>query len=89
MTDVRRITYAWALLSAITVGTWWLGHVSDAPSDSTRTVVTIAALTIASVKVQLIVRHFMEVRSAPPWLRAATTIWLATLVGIIIAIYLW
>ena len=89
MTDVRRITYVWALLCAITIGTWWLGHASDAPSESTRTIVAIAALSIAAVKVQLIIRNFMEVRSAPTWLRISTTMWLVVLVALIVLIYLW
>lgn len=89
MTEVKRITYVWALLSAITIGTWWLGHASDAPDESTRTIVTLAALAIAAVKVQLIVGHFMEVRRAPVWLRAATTGWLAALMALILVIYLW
>ena len=31
----------------------------------------------------------MEVRTAPAWLRVATTTWLAVLVGLIVVIYLW
>ena len=88
-TPAYRLTYVWAVLSAITVGTWWLGHTSARPDMSSRTVVMIAALAIAAVKVQLIVRYFMEVRTAPSWLRVSTTIWLVLLVGLIAAIYLW
>lgn len=86
---MTRLTYVWALLSAITIGTWSLGHVSTSPGITGRAVVTVAALIIAAVKVQLIIWNFMEVRDAPLWLRNSTTIWLVVLIGLILGIYLW
>jgi hypothetical protein len=79
----------WALLSAITIGTWLLGHVSTSPGMTGGAVVTVAALIIAAVKVQLIIWNFMEVRDAPIWLRSSTTIWLVVLIALIVSIYLW
>lgn len=88
MTNIRRLNYVWALLTAITIGTWWLGH---APTTelvpSTRAVITIAALAIAAVKVQIIIWHFMEVRTSPRWLRISTVAWLAALLAILLIIY--
>jgi hypothetical protein len=89
MSDVRRLTYVWVLLSAITIGTWWLGHAPTESALSTRAVITIAALTIAAVKVQIIIWHFMEVRTGPIWLRISTAAWLLALLAILLVIYLW
>lgn len=89
MTDVRRLTYAWVLLSAITIGTWWVGHASHTPETNAHAYVTVAAMGLAAVKVQLIVRHFMEVRNAPMWLRISTTTWLVVVVGVILTVYFW
>jgi caa(3)-type oxidase subunit IV len=89
VTDVRRITWVWIALSAITIGTWWLGHASNDPSSATRAAVTIAALAIAGVKVHLVIENFMEVRTAPRWLRVATLAWLVVLLGLIVLVYLW
>jgi hypothetical protein len=37
----------------------------------------------------LIIRHFMEVRTAPRWLRLSTDGWLVALWGAVLVIYLW
>jgi hypothetical protein len=37
----------------------------------------------------MIIRYFMEVRSAPRWLRRSTDLWLAVLWTSILVIYLW
>ena len=36
-----------------------------------------------------IIRHFMEVRSGPRWLRVFADVWIVTLWGTIVGIYLW
>lgn len=89
MSEVRRLNYVWALLTAITIGTWWLGHAPAEPALSTRAVIAIAALAIAAVKVQIIVWHFMEVRTGPIWLRLSTAVWLGALLAILLVVYLW
>ena len=50
---------------------------------------TIAVLAMAFIKARLIIGYFMEVRTAPSWLRAATDAWLVVLWGAVLAIYLW
>ena len=85
-TVTSRITWAWALLSALTVVSWVLaGTRRFSPS----TAVTIAVLAIAAVKTRTVIRQFMEVRVAPRWLRRATDAWLAVLMAAIIGLYLW
>lgn len=84
-----RLTYVWLVLSAITVAAWWLG-----PAHTHRAVVasvgiTVAVLVMAVIKARLIIQHFMEVRTAPRWLRLFTDIWLIALWGAVLGIYLW
>ncbi len=51
--------------------------------------ITAVVLTLALVKSRLIIRYFMEVRTAPPrWLRSATDAWLVVLFGAAFVIYL-
>jgi hypothetical protein len=44
---------------------------------------------MALIKARFIIRYFMEVRTAPSWLRMATDAWLVVLWGAVLAIYLW
>ena len=85
-TVTSRITWTWALLSALTMVSWALAATRRfTPS----TAVTIVVLAIAAVKTRTVIRQFMEVRVAPRWLRRATDAWLAVLMAAIIGPYLW
>jgi hypothetical protein len=46
-------------------------------------------LAMAFIKARLIIRYFMEVRTAPAWLKLATDAWLVVLWGAVLASYLW
>jgi hypothetical protein len=89
MTDARRITYVWLVLSAVTVVTWLLGHAEQRYGRTATTAVAMVVLAIAMGKAYLIIRHFMEVRSGPRWLRVFIDVWIVTLWGTIVGIYLW
>ena len=89
MTDARRITYVWLVLSAVTVVTWLLGHAEQRYGRTATAAVAMVVLTIAMGKAYLIIRHFMEVRSGPRWLRVFIDVWIVTLWGTIVGIYLW
>ena len=85
-TVTSRITWTWALLSALTMVSWALAATRRfTPS----TAVTIVVLAIAAVKTRTVIRQFMEVRVAPRWLRRATDAWLAVLMAAIIGLDLW
>ncbi|MGV0745907.1 cytochrome C oxidase subunit IV family protein [Mycolicibacterium sp. XJ870] len=89
-TEQRRITYVWLFLSVITVLSWWTSHLStDSGELSPSVPITVAVLALAAVKCRLVIGHFMEVRTAPAWLRIATDVWLAVLWGAVLVIYLW
>jgi hypothetical protein len=85
----RTTTYVWVILSAITVLSWWLGHPRTGHAFDPSLPITIAVLAIGLIKARLIIRYFMEVRTAPLWLRISTDVWLVVLWGAILAIYLW
>ncbi|HEX7823792.1 MAG TPA: cytochrome C oxidase subunit IV family protein [Mycobacterium sp.] len=89
MTAAARTTAVWAGLSAITVVSWFLAPAHHAEPVTASTAITIAVLTLALIKTRLIIGEFMEVRTAPVWLKLATDGWLVVLFGAIMAIYLW
>lgn len=88
-TDTRAITIAWLALSAITVISWWLapGHSGGHAGPSIP--LTVAAILLGFVKCRVIIRYFMEVRTAPRWLRLSTDGWLVALWTAVLVIYLW
>jgi hypothetical protein len=45
-------------------------------------------LGIAGAKTRFVIRQFMDVRTAPHWLRRATDGWLVVLIAAIIGLYL-
>ena len=86
----RTVTYVWMILSAITVMSWWLapGHARGAPAVPS-VPITAAVVVLAFIKGRLIIQYFMEVRTAPRWLKLATDAWLTVLWVAILAIYLY
>ncbi|KWX24383.1 prokaryotic cytochrome C oxidase subunit IV family protein [Mycolicibacterium wolinskyi] len=85
MNVIRRITVVWATLCVVTVVSWWLGHGAAVASVP----ITVSVVALAAIKCRLIIREFMEVRTAPAWLRFGTDAWLAALSATVLAIYLW
>jgi hypothetical protein len=89
-TRSRRTTLVWLALCAITVSTWWLapGHRGGGAAVASLPI-TVAVLLLGFIKGRLIIRTFMEVRTAPRWLQLSTDAWLVVLWGSILAIYLY
>jgi len=83
------ITYAWIILSAITILSWWLapGHTRGAAAVAS-VPITVAVLFLGLIKGRMIIQYFMEVRTAPRWLKLFTDAWLTVLWAGILAIYL-
>lgn len=81
----RRITVVWAVLCLVTVVSWWLGHGAAVASVA----ITVSVVALTMIKCRLIIREFMEVRTAPAWLRFGTDAWLAALSAAVLVIYLW
>jgi hypothetical protein len=88
-TKARAITYVWIILSALTVVSWFLGPARVAGEPGASVPITVAVLAMALIKARFIIQYFMEVRTAPVWLRLSTDAWLVVLWGAVLAIYLW
>jgi len=50
--------------------------------------ITVVVVALAFIKGRMIIRYFMEVRTAPRWLKATTDVWLSVLWLGILGIYL-
>jgi hypothetical protein len=66
----RTTTYAWIILSAITILSWWpaAGHTRGAAAVASAPI-TVALILLGFIKGRMIIRYFMEVRTAPRWLK--------------------
>jgi hypothetical protein len=69
----RTTTYAWIILSAITILSWWpaAGHTRGAAAVASAPI-TVALILLGFIKGRMIIRYFMEVRTAPRWLKLFT-----------------
>jgi len=85
----NRLTVVWIVLAGLTLASWALAPGRAQGSVVASVSITVVVLAMALIKSRLIIREFMEVRTAPGWLRAATDAWLVVMFGGILAIYLW
>ena len=76
----KRLLFVWVILAALTLAYLWIDHSVDGSLKSSA-VVTSSVIVIALVKVRIIFREFMEVRSAPVLLCRLTDAWVV-LIGI-------
>jgi hypothetical protein len=85
----RTTTYAWIILSAITILSWWpaAGHTRGAAAVASAPI-TVALILLGFIKGRMIIRYFMEARTAPRWLKLFTDAWLTAVWAGILAIYL-
>ena len=82
----NRLTHVWAFLTAITVASWWIGQ-SRGTGFQLDAAVTLTVLLMASVKAQLVIQYFMEVRSAPRWLKQTACGWNIGLLLLLLGVY--
>jgi hypothetical protein len=83
----RRLLTVWLALSAITGLSWWIGSRHGHDALSLNAAITFSVISIAVVKVRIIMREFMEVRQAPSLLRHLTDIWLLITAVALLGIY--
>jgi cytochrome c oxidase subunit 4 len=74
----RLLVGVWAALVIVTAASWWMGRGTEAPYQ-VDWLITLGVLAVAAVKVWLVIQYFMEVRSAPAWLKRTCNAWLALL----------
>jgi hypothetical protein len=89
-TAARTTTYALFVLSAITIASWWLapGHTRGVAAVAS-VPITVVVVLLGFIKGRMIIRYFMEVRTAPRWLKLFTDVWLVVLWAGVLAIYLY
>jgi cytochrome c oxidase subunit IV len=76
----------WAVLVGVTLVSWLTARDGGAAHVVNATV-TVVVLAIAAVKTQLVISYFMEVRSAPRWLRVRMSSWLVALFALLMGCY--
>ena len=84
-----RLFLVWLVLVAISLAYLWIDHTAThggLPSASTA--VTVAAICLALIKVRIIMREFMAVRLAPPFLRRLTDFWVVLMATALLGVYL-
>jgi hypothetical protein len=72
----KRLIVVLLALSAITITQLGVGSLDGRDALRPNAVITASAITIALLKVRIIVREFMEVRHAPVLLGRLTDLWL-------------
>jgi len=84
----KRLALVWLVLTLMTLAYIWLDHSADDDGAyRASTVVTVAAIVIALVKVRIIFREFMEVRHAPVLLRRLTDAWVVLMAVCLLGSY--
>ena len=84
----RRLLVVWLVLSSITLAYLWMDHSVDRDGVlRPSAVVTASAVVMASIKVRIIFREFMEVRRAPVLLCRLTDIWVLVIAVSLLASY--
>ena len=82
-----RLIVVWALLVAVTLISAQIGGASGAERIGSARAVTVAVLAIAFAKAWAVMFEFMELRGAPAALRIFATVWLATALGVLLAVH--
>ncbi|WP_308015046.1 cytochrome C oxidase subunit IV family protein [Nocardia coffeae] len=87
--DVRNIALVWLVLVAITVLAWCLTPENRGDGSVLDSVLVTVIVALGMIKSRLIIRQFMEVRTAPRWLRIGTDVWVVVLWTALLAINLY
>jgi Prokaryotic Cytochrome C oxidase subunit IV len=74
----NRLLIVWAALTTITLLSWGIGSSHGSGTIRPDAAVALGAIAITLIKVRVIVREFMDVRSAPKKLKTVTDAWLIT-----------
>lgn len=72
----KRLIATWVLLAGVTLLAWWIGAHHGTGPIHPDPAVAVSAIAITLIKVRVIMREFMDVRSAHPRLKLVTDAWL-------------
>ena len=85
----KRLFAVWLILVGITVSYLLIDHSATKHGRATAsTVITVAAICLALIKVRVIMREFMEVRGAPQALCRLTDFWVVLMGVAMLGVYL-
>jgi len=87
MATRNRRTAVLALLVSATLVSWYLGTGGGGHPMTPSLAISAAVLSIALLKVRLIMREFMEVSLAPRWVRRASAAWLGLFFSALFAVH--
>lgn len=82
---LSRTSLVWVLLVTATLLSWALGHgagVNDARAAG------VAILVLTFIKVRFVILEFMEIRSAPIWMRAVGEGWIVLVCALLIGLFI-
>lgn len=77
----------WLLLMAATGLSWWFSSEEGANAGAFQTAIASGILIIAFIKVRLIMMHFMEIETAPAFLRWLCEFWMTGVCTLLICLY--
>ena len=84
----ERLFVVWLILVGITVSYLLIDHTASQHGVATAsTAVTVGAICLALIKVRIIMREFMEVRSAPRFLLRITDFWVVLMGVAMLGVY--
>jgi hypothetical protein len=84
----KRLFVVWLILVGISLAYLWIDHAASHEGIPTAsTVVTVAAICLALVKVRIIMREFMEVRNGSRFLLRITDFWVVLMGVAMLGVY--
>ncbi|WP_096290036.1 cytochrome C oxidase subunit IV family protein [Mycobacterium ahvazicum] len=85
----KRLLIVWVILALLTLGYLWIDRSAAGQAGSLKSsaVVTVSVIVIALIKVRIIFREFMEVRSAPVLLCRLTDAWIMLMAVAMLSCY--
>ncbi len=81
---LTRTTLVWLLLVGATALSWAMGHGAGF-ADSRYA--GVAIIVVALIKVRFVILEFMEIRTAPLFMRLTAEIWLLVIGTVLITLY--
>ncbi len=81
------LTYIWFFLSIATIVSWRLGVGHDANAAQSNAVISAVVVLFALIKTRFVIRHYMQVRLAPLWLKLSCDAWLIGMFAMVTCFY--
>ncbi len=81
------VTVVWLVLIAVTAVSWWFGMGPWENQPDHWPTATSLMLVLAFIKVHLVMRYFMEVRTAPVLLKRICDVWVIAVCAAVLAMY--